>query len=154
MGAAGWRSRHHPSAFREHRQKEWLHNQKSDRGHDESDAGYQPEMAYFECLHELKLIVDLFYQGGLSYMRYSVSNTAEYGDYSRGPRIITDETRKEMKKILGEIQSGEFAKEFILENQANRPVFNALLKKDSEHLIEQVGDKLRKMMPFVGKKLN
>ena len=117
------------------------------------EAGYNPDLAYFECLHELKLIVDLVYEGGIGNMRYSISTTAAYGDVTRGRRLITDETRKEMKKILGEIQSGEFAKEFIIENQANRPVFNALLKKDSEHLIEQVGDRLRKMMPFVGKKL-
>jgi len=117
------------------------------------EAGYNPDLAYFECLHELKLIVDLVYEGGIGNMRYSISTTAAYGDVTRGRRLITDETRKEMKKMLGEIQSGEFAREFILENQANRPVFNALLKKDSEHLIEQVGDRLRKMMPFVGKKL-
>ena len=117
------------------------------------EAGYNPDLAYFECLHELKLIVDLVYEGGIGNMRYSISTTAAYGDVTRGRRLITDETRKEMKKILGEIQSGEFAREFILENQANRPVFNALLKKDSEHLIEQVGDRLRKMMPFVGKKI-
>jgi len=117
------------------------------------EAGYNADLAYFECLHELKLIVDLIYEGGIGNMRYSISTTAAYGDVTRGRRLITDETRKEMKKILGEIQSGEFAKEFILENQANRPMFNALLKKDSEHLIEQVGDRLRKMMPFVGKKI-
>ncbi|QPJ66143.1 MAG: ketol-acid reductoisomerase [Candidatus Nitrohelix vancouverensis] len=117
------------------------------------EAGYSPDLAYFECLHELKLIVDLIYEGGIGNMRYSISTTAAYGDVTRGPRIITEETRKEMKKILGEIQSGQFAKEFILENQANRPVFNARLKHDSEHLIEDVGDKLRKMMPFVGKKI-
>ena len=117
------------------------------------DAGYSPDLAYFECLHEVKLIVDLIYEGGIGNMRYSISTTAAYGDVTRGPRIITDETRKEMKKILGEIQSGQFAKEFILENQANRPVFNAQLKRDSEHPIEQVGEKLRKMMPFVGQKL-
>lgn len=116
-------------------------------------AGYNPNLAYFECLHELKLIVDLIYEGGIGNMRYSISTTAAYGDVTRGPRIITEETRNEMKKILSEIQSGNFAREFILENQANRPVFNALLKRDSEHLIEQVGDKLRKMMPFVGRKL-
>jgi len=118
------------------------------------DAGYSPDLAYFECLHEVKLIVDLIYEGGIGNMRYSISTTAAYGDVTRGPRIITDETRKEMKRILREIQSGEFAREFILENQANRPVFNARLKEDSEHMIEEVGDKLRKMMPFVGKKLN
>ncbi len=116
------------------------------------EAGYQPELAYFECMHELKLIVDLFYQGGLSYMRYSISNTAEYGDLTRGPRIITEETRKEMKRILSEIQSGQFAKEWILENQAGRPVFNALEKKDRGHLIEKVGRELRKMMKWINAK--
>jgi ketol-acid reductoisomerase len=117
------------------------------------EAGYSPDLAYFECLHELKLIVDLIYEGGIGNMRYSISTTAAYGDVTRGRRLITDETRKEMKKILSEIQNGEFAREFILENQANRPVFNALLKKDSEHMIEDVGERLRKMMPFIGKKL-
>jgi len=117
------------------------------------EAGYSPDLAYFECLHELKLIVDLIYEGGIGNMRYSISTTAAYGDVTRGRRLITEDTRKEMKKILYEIQSGSFAREFILENQANRPVFNALLKRDSEHMIEQVGDRLRKMMPFVGKKL-
>ncbi len=117
------------------------------------EAGYNPDLAYFECLHEVKLIVDLIYEGGIGNMRYSISTTAAYGDVTRGNRIITDETRAEMKKILSEIQSGSFAREFILENQANRPVFNALLKRDSEHQIEKVGDKLRKMMPFVGKKI-
>ncbi len=117
------------------------------------EAGYSPDLAYFECLHELKLIVDLIYEGGIGNMRYSISTTAAYGDVTRGRRLITEETRAEMRKILSEIQSGNFAREFILENQANRPVFNALLKKDSEHMIEEVGDRLRKMMPFVGKKL-
>lgn len=117
------------------------------------EAGYSPDLAYFECLHELKLIVDLIYEGGIGNMRYSISTTAAYGDVTRGRRVINEETRKEMKKILSEIQSGSFAREFILENQANRPVFNALLKKDSEHMIEEVGERLRKMMPFVGKKL-
>jgi len=117
------------------------------------EAGYNPDLAYFECLHELKLIVDLIYEGGIGNMRYSISTTAAYGDVTRGPRIIPQSTRDEMKKILGEIQSGSFAREFILENQANRPVFNARLKRDSEHQIEVVGEKLRKMMPFVGKKL-
>ena len=117
------------------------------------DAGYNPDLAYFECLHELKLIVDLIYEGGIGNMRYSISTTAAYGDVTRGRRIITQDTRDEMKKILGEIQSGQFAKEFIIENQVNRPVFNALLKQDAEHPIEQVGEKLRKMMPFVGKKV-
>ena len=117
------------------------------------EAGYSPDLAYFECLHELKLIVDLIYEGGIGNMRYSISTTAAYGDVTRGRRLITEETRAEMRKILSEIQSGSFAREFILENQANRPVFNALLKKDSEHMIEEVGERLRKMMPFVGKKL-
>lgn len=116
------------------------------------EAGYQPELAYFECMHELKLIVDLFYQGGLSYMRYSISNTAEYGDLTRGPRIVTEETKKEMKRILSEIQSGRFAREWILENQAGRPVFNALEKKDKGHLIEKVGRELRKMMKWINAK--
>nr|MBP7323731.1 ketol-acid reductoisomerase [Deltaproteobacteria bacterium] len=115
-------------------------------------AGYQPEIAYFECLHELKLIVDLFYEGGISYMRYSVSDTAEYGDLTRGRRIITEETRKEMKKILQEIQNGQFAKEWILENQAGRPQFNALRSRDREHLIEKVGKSLRAMMPWIKNK--
>lgn len=115
------------------------------------EAGYAPEMAYFECLHELKLIVDLINEGGLSYMRYSISNTAEYGDYMCGKRIITDETRWEMKQILGEIQNGEFAKQWILENQAKRPVFNAIAKAEKELLIEEVGAKLRAMMPWLKK---
>ncbi len=117
------------------------------------DAGYNPDLAYFECLHEVKLIVDLIYEGGISNMRYSISTTAAFGDVTRGPRIITQDTRDEMKKILSEIQSGSFAREFILENMANRPVFNARLAQDKDHRIEQVGEKLRKMMPFVGKKL-
>jgi len=116
------------------------------------EAGYQPEIAYFECLHELKLIVDLFYQGGISFMRYSVSDTAEYGDYSRGTRIITEETRETMREILAEVQSGEFAREWILENQAGRPVFNALRRAENEHPIEEVGAKLRAMMPWLKKK--
>jgi len=115
------------------------------------EAGYSPEMAYFECLHEVKLIVDLIYEGGISNMRYSISNTAKFGDVTRGPRIITDETRQEMKRILGEIQSGRFAKEWILENKAGRPVFNALLKKGAAHPIEDVGSKLRAMMPWLKK---
>jgi ketol-acid reductoisomerase len=115
------------------------------------EAGYAPEMAYFECLHEVKLIVDLIYEGGISNMRYSISNTAEYGDLTRGPRIITDETRKEMKKILNEIQSGQFAKEWILENKAKRPVFNALVKRGEAHPVEEVGKRLRGMMPWLGK---
>ncbi len=115
------------------------------------EAGYSPEMAYFECLHEVKLIVDLIYEGGISNMRYSISNTARYGDLTRGPRIVTDETKKEMKKILGEIQSGQFAKEWILENKARRPVFNALAKKGEGHPIEKVGESLRSMMPWLKK---
>ena len=115
------------------------------------EAGYQPEIAYFECLHELKLIVDLMYEGGISWMRYSISNTAEYGDYTRGPRVINELVREEMQDILAEIQSGEFAREWILENQANRPVFNAARKQASEMLIEQVGARLRKMMPWLKK---
>ena len=107
------------------------------------EAGYQPESAYFECLHELKLIVDLMYQGGLNYMRYSISNTAEYGDYTRGPRIVNEQTRVEMKKILQEIRSGQFAREWILENKANRPVFNATKRLEREHPVEQVGKRLR-----------
>ena len=115
------------------------------------EAGYQPEIAYFECLHELKLIVDLIYQGGLSYMRYSVSDTAEYGDYTRGPRVIDEVVREEMAQILAEIQDGSFAKEWILENQAGRPVYNALKRMDKEHLIEGVGAELRAMMPWLKK---
>ncbi len=116
------------------------------------EAGYAPEMAYFECLHEVKLIVDLIYEGGISNMRYSISNTAQYGDLTRGPRIITDETKKEMKKILEEIQSGEFAREWILECKANKPVFNALTRKGIEHPVEEIGHKLRSMMPWLKKK--
>ncbi|HUT52783.1 MAG TPA: ketol-acid reductoisomerase [bacterium] len=112
-------------------------------------AGYQPEIAYFECMHELKLIVDLMVVGGMSYMRYSISNTAEYGDMTRGKRIISEETRKEMKKILGEIQSGEFAREWILENKAGKPVFLALEKQGWNHQIEKVGKELRKMMQWI-----
>jgi ketol-acid reductoisomerase len=113
------------------------------------EAGYQPEIAYFECMHELKLIVDLFYQGGLTLMREKVSNTAEYGDLTRGPRIITEETKNEMRRMLKEVQSGQFAREWILENQTNRPVFNALERKDREHPIEKVGRELRKMMKWL-----
>ena len=116
------------------------------------EAGYAPELAYFECMHELKLIVDLFYQGGINYMRYSVSNTAEYGDLTRGPRIINEDTREEMRQILDEIVSGEFAREWILENQAGRPVFNALYKADHDHLIETTGKKLRRMMSWIDAK--
>lgn len=115
------------------------------------EAGYQPESAYFECLHELKLIVDLINQGGLSYMRYSISDTAEYGDYMIGKRLITDETRKEMKKVLVEIQDGTFAKNWILENQANRPSFIAIRKKEQNLTIEKVGQQLRKMMSWIKK---
>ncbi|MCI0499152.1 MAG: ketol-acid reductoisomerase [Planctomycetales bacterium] len=113
------------------------------------EAGYQPEIAYFECMHEVKLIVDLMYQGGLSYMRYSISNTAEYGDLSRGPRIITAETRKEMKKILAEITSGAFAKEWVNEYKTGLKNFNALYEKDHGSQLEEVGRKLRKMMKWV-----
>jgi len=116
------------------------------------EAGYQPEMAYFECMHELKLIVDLFYQGGLNYMRYSVSNTAEFGDYTRGPRIVTDETRAEMKKILHEIQSGQFAREWILENKANAPAFKAVRRMERNHPIETVGRQLRRLMSWINSK--
>lgn len=113
------------------------------------DAGYQPEMAYFECLHELKLIVDLFYEGGLSYMRYSVSNTAEYGDYTSGPRIVTDETRAEMKRILAEIQGGEFARKWILENKAGAPAFKATRRRARESQLEDVGRRLRRLMSWI-----
>jgi ketol-acid reductoisomerase len=116
------------------------------------EAGYQPEMAYFECVHELKLIVDLIYQGGLNYMRYSISNTAEYGDYTRGPRIITAETKAEMKKILEEIRNGQFAKEWILENRANAPAFKALRRRERSHQVEEVGRKLRKLMSWINAK--
>lgn len=116
------------------------------------EAGYQPEMAYFECMHELKLIVDLFYQGGLNYMRYSVSNTAEYGDYTRGPRIVTDETRAEMKRILEEIQNGQFALEWILENKAKQPTFQAKRRQLRDHPIETVGLELRRMMTWIDSK--
>lgn len=115
------------------------------------EAGYQPEIAYFECLHELKLIVDLMYEGGIATMRDSISNTAEYGDYTRGPRIITDATKAEMKKILGEIQSGQFAREWMLENQANRAVLNSHRRNAAEHPIEEVGSRLRSMMPWLRK---
>ena len=116
------------------------------------EAGYQPELAYFECMHELKLIVDLFYQGGLTYMRHSISNTAEFGDLTRGPRIVTEDTKKEMKKILSEIQNGSFAKEWILENKAGRPMFNALAAKDRNSQLESVGAKLRKLMKWIKSK--
>jgi len=113
------------------------------------EAGYQPEIAYFECLNELKLIVDLIYEGGLSYMRYSVSDTAEYGDYYAGPKVITQETRQTMKKLLRDIQDGTFAKNWILENQAGRPIYSARKKEEAEHLIEKVGKELRSMMPWI-----
>jgi len=116
------------------------------------EAGYQPEMAYFECLHELKLIVDLIQESGLTGMRAAISNTAEYGDLTRGSRVIGEETRKEMRKILQEIQSGVFAREWILENQVNRPVFNALVKKDQSHPVEVVGRELREMMSWINQK--
>ncbi|HOO71483.1 MAG TPA: ketol-acid reductoisomerase [Spirochaetota bacterium] len=116
------------------------------------NAGYQPEIAYFECLHELKLIVDLFYQGGINYMRYSVSDTAEYGDYVSGPRIINDNTRKEMKKILEEIQDGSFARRWIEENEKGRPFFNDIKAKQRDHVIEKVGAELRKMMKWIDSK--
>lgn len=116
------------------------------------EAGYQPEMAYFECMHELKLIVDLFYQGGLNYMRYSVSNTAEYGDYTRGPRIITAETKAVMKQILKEIQNGEFARDWILENRAGAASFKATRRRERDHELEQVGRRLRKLMSWIDSK--
>ena len=117
-----------------------------------TEAGYEPESAFFETMHEVKLIVDLIYEGGLERMRYSISDTAEYGDYTRGPRIVTDETKKEMKKILEEIQSGQFAREWVLENQANRPVFSSLREQESRGLIEKVGKELRGMMSWMKKK--
>ena len=113
------------------------------------EAGYAPEMAYFECLHELKLIVDLMYEGGIANMRYSISNTAEYGDFTRGPRVVTEQTKQEMKKILKEIQSGEFAREFILENQAGAAKLKAMRRLGRQHQIEVVGEKLRDMMPWI-----
>ncbi len=115
------------------------------------NAGYQPELAYFECLHEVKLIVDLIVEGGLSTMRHSISNTAEYGDYTRGDRIITDETRAEMRKILSEIQSGQFAREFVLENQSGKPGFTAMRRREAEHPIEAVGKDLRAMFSWMKK---
>jgi ketol-acid reductoisomerase len=116
------------------------------------EAGYQPEMAYFECMHEVKLIVDLLYQGGMNYMRYSISNTAEYGDYTRGPRIINDQTKAEMRKILKEIQTGQFAREWILENKAGAPSFKALRRLEREHPIEEVGLQLRRLMTWINAK--
>ena len=115
------------------------------------EAGYAPEMAYFECLHELKLIVDLMYEGGMATMRYSISNTAEYGDYTRGPRVVTEQTKAEMKRILTDIQTGQFAREFVLENQAGQPTLKANRRIGAEHQIEQVGSKLRSMMPWIAK---
>ncbi|MFZ9092649.1 MAG: ketol-acid reductoisomerase [Planctomycetaceae bacterium] len=116
------------------------------------EAGYQPEMAYFECMHELKLIVDLFYQGGLNYMRYSVSNTAEYGDYSTGPRIVTEETKAEMRRVLNEIQNGTFARNWLLENKAGQPGFLATRRRERTHEIENVGRQLRRMMSWIDSK--
>lgn len=115
------------------------------------EAGYKPEVAYFECLHELKLIVDLMYEGGIAGMRYSISDTAEFGDLITGKRLINDQVRAEMKEILKEVQNGQFAKEWLLENQANRPKYNAIKQKDNQHLIEQVGKELRKNMPWLQK---
>ena len=114
------------------------------------DAGYAPEMAYFECLHEMKLIVDLFYEGGIANMRYSVSNTAEYGDYTRGPKVIDDTVRERMKGILADIQSGRFTREWVLENQASQASFKAMRNRAAEHPIEEVGERLRAMMPWLG----
>jgi ketol-acid reductoisomerase len=115
------------------------------------EAGYAPEMAYFECLHEVKLIVDLIYEGGIANMRYSISNTAEFGDYTRGPRIVTDATRTEMKKILDDIQSGRFARDWVQECQAGQPSFKAIRRREAEHPIEEVGARLRAMMPWIAK---
>jgi len=115
------------------------------------EAGYQPELAYFECMHELKLIVDLMYEGGMEYMRYSISDTAEYGDYSRGPRIVDGRVKETMKQVLREIQDGSFAREWILENQAGRPAFNAMRRLNAEHPIEEVGSELRGMMSWLKK---
>jgi ketol-acid reductoisomerase len=116
------------------------------------EAGYAPEIAYFECLHELKLIVDLIYEGGLGYMRYSISDTAEYGDYSRGPRIVNQQTRDEMKKILSEIQSGQFAREWIAENKTGRHKFLAMREAARDQPVERVGRELREMMTFLKKR--
>ena len=115
------------------------------------DAGYAPEMAYFECLHEVKLIVDLIYEGGISNMNYSISNTAEYGEYVSGPRIITAETKAEMKRVLADIQSGRFARDWMLENRVNQSSFKAMRRRNAEHPIEQVGEQLRAMMPWIAK---
>jgi ketol-acid reductoisomerase len=116
------------------------------------EAGYAPEMAYFECLHEVKLIVDLIYEGGIANMRYSISNTAEYGDYTRGERIITDATRAEMRRILSEIQSGRFAREWMLENEAGQPCFKSMRRRAAAHPVEEVGERLRAMMPWIAEK--
>ncbi len=115
------------------------------------EAGYAPEMAYFECLHEVKLIVDLMYEGGIANMRYSISNTAEFGDYTRGPRIIDEHVRAEMKRVLADIQSGRFARDWVLENQAGQPSFKAMRRRGAEHPIEAVGERLRAMMPWITK---
>ena len=114
------------------------------------EAGYAPEMAYFECLHEVKLIVDLIYEGGIANMRYSISNTAEYGDYTVGPRIVTPETKAEMKRVLADIQSGRFTRDWMLENKAGLPSFKATRRNQAAHPIEEVGAKLRAMMPWIG----
>ena len=116
------------------------------------EAGYAPEMAYFECLHEVKLIVDLIYEGGIANMRYSISNTAEYGDYSRGPRVIDDHVRARMKEILDDIQSGRFAREWVLENVAGQTSFKAMRRRAAAHPIEEVGERLREMMPWIAEK--
>jgi ketol-acid reductoisomerase len=116
-----------------------------------TDAGYAPEMAYFECLHEVKLIVDLIYEGGIANMNYSISNNAEYGEYVTGPKIVTDETKRAMRDALTRIQSGEYARDFILENRAGAPTLRARRRLTSEHSIEQVGEKLRSMMPWIKK---
>jgi len=116
------------------------------------DAGYQPEIAYFECVHEMKLIVDLIYEGGFNYMRYSISDTAEHGDYTAGPKIVTEQTRANMRQILQDIQDGTYAREWILENQAGRPYFNSRRRAEAGDLVERVGSKLRAMMPWLGKK--
>ena len=116
------------------------------------EAGYQPEIAYFECVNEMKLIVDLIYQGGLSYMRYSISDTAEHGDYTAGPRVITEETKKEMRKLLAEIQDGTYARNWLLENQVGRPSFNLIRKREQNSLVEKVGKQLRAMMPWLDAK--
>jgi ketol-acid reductoisomerase len=115
------------------------------------EAGYQPELAYFECMHELKLIVDLMYEGGMEYMRYSISDTAEYGDYTRGPVVVDAQVKENMRKVLGQIQDGTFAREWILENQAGRPSFNAMRRMNAEHPIEEVGAELRGMMAWLKK---